>query len=202
MLFNTPCETLEIEDGTLIFHPAAYSTPEADSLFTTLSTTLPWQQDQLRIADRIVPLPRLQAWFGENGDTYTYSGLTLQPNPWTPLLLAVKQRTEDIAEHPFNSLLANFYRNENDSVGWHADNEKELGLHPVIASVSLGASRRFQLRHKTKAHLRFDLTLNHGDILVMSGTLQQYWLHQVLKEKAPTLPRISLTYRRLLSIEK
>lgn len=198
MLFASPREVIPLENGELILATAAFNTEEADALFTTLREQIAWQQDHLRIADRTVAVPRLQAWYGEEGAFYAYSGLTFAPLPWLPALQTVREKCQEIAQNTFNSVLVNLYRNENDSVGWHADDERELGPAPVIASVSLGASRRFDLQHKRKKSLKFTLELHHGDILVMQGELQQHWLHQVPKEKIPVGERINLTYRSVL----
>lgn len=199
MLFATPREVIPLDNGELIVATATWSQAEADSLYTQLLSEIPWQQDYFCIAQRRVPVPRLQAWLGDAGAHYAYSGLSFTPSPWTDTLLAIREQVESIAAHRFNSVLANLYRNENDSVGWHADNEKELGPAPVIASVSFGACRRFQLQHKHRKTLRFELELQHGDILIMAGALQQHWLHQVPKEKIPTPARINLTYRAILN---
>lgn len=199
MLFaNTP-EIISLENNSeLIFVPSAYSATEADDLFVHLQKEIPWQQDYFRQGGRSIAAPRLQAWLGDEGANYAYSGLSFTPHPWTPTLQSIREKAESIAQHAFNSVLVNLYRDEKDSVGWHSDNEKELGPVPVIASVSLGASRRFKLQHKRKKHLRFEIHLQHGDILVMRGELQQHWQHQVPKETTPTPARINLTYRQIL----
>lgn len=198
MLFASPQETISLENGELILATSAFAPDEADPLYLTLREQIAWQQDHLRIADRTVAVPRLQAWYGDAGAFYAYSGLAFVPNPWLPALQTIREKAEAIAQNTFNSVLANLYRDQNDSVGWHSDDERELGPTPVIASVSLGATRRFQLQHKRKKHLKFELALRHGDILVMQGELQQHWKHQVPKEKLPVGERINLTYRSVL----
>lgn len=197
-LFANTCEIIPLENGELLLAPAAYAAAEADHLFEQLRHEIPWQQDYFRMGERSVAVPRLQAWIGDEGAVYAYSGLSFTPHAWTPTLQSIRQKVESIAQHPFNSVLANLYRDENDSVGWHADDEKELGPAPIIASVSLGTSRRFKLQHKRKKHLRFEIHLQHGDILVMRGELQQHWQHQVPKETIPTPARVNLTYRHIL----
>lgn len=199
MLFASPRETIPLENGELIVASAAFAPDQADRFYSTLRAQIAWQQDHLRIAERTVAVPRLQAWYGDAGAFYAYSGLSFAPLPWLPALQAIRERAESIAQNTFNSVLANLYRDQHDSVGWHADDERELGPAPVIASVSLGATRRFQLQHKRKKHLKFEIALQHGDVLVMQGELQQHWMHQVPKEKFPVGERINLTYRSILN---
>ena len=136
--------------------------------------------------------PRLTAWYGDEGKTYVYSGIRNHPLPWTPLLLALKAKAEGFAESAFNSVLLNYYRDGGDSVGWHADNEPELGGRPVIASLSLGATRTFELRRRTTGKVA-KLPLTSGSILVMRGTTQHNWVHRVPKEPG-SASRINLTF--------
>ena len=144
-----------------------------------------------------VLIPRLSAWYGNEGASYTYSGLTLQPNAWTDELLSIKQKIETISGATFNSVLLNFYRHGQDSMGWHADDEPELGKMPTIASLSLGAERRFLLRAKNNHHQKHEIPLNNGSLLVMSGNTQHYWQHAIPKTRLPTKPRINLTFRQI-----
>jgi alkylated DNA repair dioxygenase AlkB len=143
---------------------------------------------------RRIPIPRLTAWHGAAG--YVYSGIRLTPAPWTPPLLELKALAERLAGQSFNSVLLNLYRDGRDSVSWHADNEPGLGRDPVIASLSLGAVRRFQLKHRRLPE-RLTLDLPHGSCLIMAGATQHHWLHQLPKTKAPVGPRINLTFRRM-----
>ncbi len=190
-------ELIEIDDGDILWIKRFLPKAEADTLFQTLQTEIPWRQDSLRIAGKDTPIPRLQAWYGDPGMTYTYSGLKLDPLPWTPTLAALKARLEDYSDCHFNSLLANLYRNEQDSVGWHADDEPELGENPAIASLSLGDTRDFQLKHRQHQDRKLTLPLQHGDLLIMKGALQHHWLHQIPKSRTPCGPRINLTFRRI-----
>ena len=190
-------ELIEIDDGDILWIKRFLPKSDADSLLQTLLADIPWRQDSIRIAGKPVPVPRLQAWYGDPGMTYTYSGLSLDPLPWSPTLAALKQRIEDYSDCQFNSLLANLYRNEQDSVGWHADNEPELGRNPAIASLSLGDTRDFQMKHRQRQEQKLSLPLQHGDLLIMKGALQHHWLHQIPKSKAPCQPRINLTFRRI-----
>jgi alkylated DNA repair dioxygenase AlkB len=149
---------------------------------------------------REVTAPRLTAWFGDPHASYVYSGVRHDPVPWTPTLADLRARVERATEHAFNSVLLNFYRDGEDSVSWHSDDEPELGAQPVIASLSLGATRVFQLKHKRRADLaRVDIELSHGSLLLMSGNCQSHWKHQIPKRRGRTRPgpRINLTFRRV-----
>jgi alkylated DNA repair dioxygenase AlkB len=141
-----------------------------------------------------VDFPRLTAWYGDNDKPYTFSGITLAPKIWTKELLEIKQKIETESKVNFNSVLLNLYRSGNDSISWHTDAEKELGINPVIASVNFGATRKFQLRHiKTKEKIEIELT--HGSLLIMQGELQHFWQHQVPKTSKVVSERINLTFR-------
>jgi alkylated DNA repair dioxygenase AlkB len=144
-----------------------------------------------------VPQPRLTAWYGDPAAQYTYSGLTWEPRPWTPTLLDLRRRLEAATDARFNSVLLNYYRDGRDSMGWHADNEPELGAAPAIASLSLGASRRFRLRpyRGGLTHPSFSLDLPTGSLLLMRGPTQQHWQHELPKTARPVGPRLNLTFR-------
>ena len=190
-------ETLPLCDGELLWIHGFLPADHCLRLFETLRTTLPWRQDHLTIAGRTIPVPRLQAWLGDAGTRYQYSGLTLEPEPWTRELALLKSAIESASQTRFNSVLANLYRDEKDSVSWHADNEPELGTNPVVASLSLGATRTFQLKHQRYRDRKHTLPLKDGDLLIMKGTLQHHWLHQVPKNRHPCQPRINLTFRAI-----
>lgn len=191
-------ERLTLPDGELLYIPQAFSTPEAQGFLEHCLRELPWRQDSIRIAGKTMAVPRLQNWFGEPGAHYSYSGIALAPLPWTASLLEIKARVESLCDGHFNCVLANHYRDGRDSVSWHSDDEPELGEQPMIASVSLGASRRFELRHRQKSAPSLRLTLDHGSLLVMLGRTQEFWAHQVPKEKDVHEPRINLTFRRII----
>jgi alkylated DNA repair dioxygenase AlkB len=141
-------------------------------------------------------LPRLTAWYGEGEAYYTYSNIAMRPRFWTPLLSHIKRKIEKVAQVEFNSVLLNLYRDGKDSVSWHQDNEPELGKEPVIGSVSFGSTRCFQFRHKLRKDLRrFDIALTHGSLLIMRGTTQQFWQHQIPKTHKPVGQRVNLTFR-------
>lgn len=166
--------------------------------FATLRGELPWRQNQLRMFGRMIPEPRLVAWLGDPGTSYSYSGIHLDPSPWTPEVTSLRQICTDLAGVEFNSVLINLYRDGNDSVDWHADDEPELGPEPVIASLSLGATRRFDLRHRASGEtIRIDLP--PGSVITMSGRCQAEWLHRVAKTKRPVGPRINLTFRTIFA---
>ena len=186
---------LSLADAQLWFHPHFLSTTEADACFTSLRDTTPWQQDFLNFGGKRVAIPRLQAWVGDKHSNYGYSGLALTPLPWTDLLADLRDRVAGIAGMAFNSVLLNYYRHGNDSVAWHSDDEKELGVNPVIASLSLGATRRFELKHRKRALPKSVCELSHGSLLVMGAGTQRHWQHQVPKQPAIVEPRINLTFR-------
>jgi len=172
-------------------------TPDDErTAFATLRSELPWRQNHLNMFGRTVPEPRLVTWMGDPGADYSYSGIRLDPVPWTPEVAALRAACSSVAGVEFNSVLANLYRDGNDSVDWHADDEPQLGREPVIASLSLGATRRFDLRHRESGEtVRVDLP--PGSVVVMSGRCQHEWVHRVAKTKRPVGPRINLTFRTI-----
>jgi alkylated DNA repair dioxygenase AlkB len=181
-------------DGEAFVVAHALGARDADRLLDALASSIDWRQEIATIMGRRMPIPRLTAWHGEAG--YVYSGIAMAPAAWTPPLLELKRCAQAHAGQDFNSVLLNLYRNGADSVGWHADNERGLGRNPVIASLSLGATRRFQLKHRRRAE-RVAIDLKHGSCLVMAGATQHHWLHQVPKTARPVGPRINLTFRRM-----
>ncbi len=193
-------ESFRLPDGRLDWIPAFLPSEVADRCFCELIDHAPWKREQVIMYGRRVAVPRLTAWFGDPRATYTYSGITMAPEPWTPLLLEIKSLVEPKSLGTiFNSVLLNLYRDGNDSVAWHSDDEPELGRNPVIASVSLGQARTFRLRHKLDETIPpVEIELTHGSLLVMSGALQHFWKHQLPKRRSPNLgPRINLTFRMI-----
>lgn len=186
---------LSMPDADVRFYPNFFDESEADRLLGELTQTTLWRQDQIRLFGRWVDQPRLTAWHGDPGCSYTYSGMTMQPQAWTAELLAIKKRIEPVAGVVFNSVLLNYYRTERDSMGWHSDDEKELGENPVIASVNLGATRRFHFKHKHLKEQKVALDLTAGSLLIMAGATQHFWLHQLPKSARTLDPRINLTFR-------
>jgi alkylated DNA repair dioxygenase AlkB len=181
-------------DGEVFLLEHAIGQRDADRLLEDLAGAIAWRQEIATIMRRRVPIPRLTAWHGEAG--YVYSGIAMQPAAWMPPLLELKRCAEAHAGQAFNSVLLNLYRDGRDSVGWHADNEPGLGRNPVIASISLGATRRFQLKHRGSGE-RVAIDLSHGSCLIMAGATQHHWLHQLPKTARPVGPRINLTFRSM-----
>lgn len=197
---------LALPDADLALYPNFVGQNTAEAWFIALMQpgAIAWRQDRIMMYGRKVPIPRLNAWYGDPGYLYRYSGIPLSPQPWTPLLAEIRAQICAATGSEFTSALINLYRDGRDSVAWHADDEPELGAQPVIASLSLGASREFQLRHR-----RYRLNglpverimLNAGSLLVMRGDTQKHWLHQVPKRSTTQVPgaRINLTFRKILS---
>lgn len=193
---KTP-EKICLQDGEILLYPDFLDSTTADSRFEHLLKATPWQQDSLNFGGKTVPIPRLQAWYGDKESRYAYSGLTLSPLPWTPLLNALNEDIQGLCNTAFNSVLLNYYRDGRDSVAWHSDDEKELGVDPVIASLSLGASRRFELKHRFRKIPKSVCELTHGSLLVMQTGIQHNWCHQVPKQPEVQDGRINLTFRHI-----
>lgn len=193
-----PLTLIPLPQAEVLLDPAFLSPEAAAALLVELTDTIPWRHEPIKLFGKEVLQPRLTSWHGDPAARYTYSGLTLDPQPWTPALQQLRQHVEAVAQTPFNSVLLNLYRNGQDSMGWHADNEPELGPTPIIASVSLGATRRFRLRPRDPqriSHAPVSLELPGGSLLLMRGTTQQHWLHAIPKTARPTAPRLNLTFR-------
>ncbi|MDZ4666913.1 MAG: alpha-ketoglutarate-dependent dioxygenase AlkB [bacterium] len=182
------------KDGEVIYYANCFNLAQSERLFEALNTQIEWQQDTIKIYGKGHLIPRLNAWYGDAGKTYAYSGLHLEPHSWTAELLEIKASIEALSGASFNSVLLNLYRNGNHSMGWHSDDERELGKNPIIASVNFGATRSFHLRHKQEKS-RIKLDLYNGSMLLMKGQTQHHWQHQVPKTKKPLGPRINLTFR-------
>jgi len=176
---------------------AAFAPPAADELLDRLLATVPWQQEHIVIFGRRTPIPRLTAWYGDTDALYTYSGIPMSPLPWISEIRQIRTVVEHLAATTFNSVLLNLYRDGNDGVSWHADDEPELGDRPVIGSVSLGATRRFVLRRRDDHAVKVELELHHGDVIVMGASVQQDWEHQIPKTARPVGARVNLTFRTI-----
>ena len=197
--FTPPALTrLPIEDGLLLHHDHWLPPESASAAFTVLRAETPWRAEQIRIAGRLIPVPRRTAWYGDPGATYVYSGIRNEPLPWTPLLSELRDAVIAAAGAPLNSVLINHYRDGRDSMGWHADDEPELGRDPVIASLSLGAPRRFVLRHATTKGRSMAFMLGDGALLVMACATQHHYRHAVPKT-AEAGERINLTFRQVIT---
>lgn len=167
----------------------------AQQWFEQLLAETPWEQPCVRLHGREYPVPRLLAWYGDPEAAYTYSGLTHQPLPWTPLLAEIRSRVSASVGQALNGVLLNYYRDGQDSMGWHSDDEPELGRNPLVASLNLGGARRFDLRRKGRNTIEHSIYLPPGSLLVMSGATQHHWQHQVAKTSRPVAPRLNLTFR-------
>lgn len=190
-LINIPLPGAELKFQEDFFPPAT-----ADALFQSLLNETDWKENEVFVWGRWHKQPRLLAWHGDAGTTYSYSGSSLNPSPWTPTLLDVRQRLEPTCAARFNSVLLNLYRDGNDRMGWHSDDEPELGSTPTIASISLGATRDMHFKHRQqKAHRPFKIALAHGSLLVMAGDTQRNWLHAINKQRGRIDRRINLTFR-------
>lgn len=193
-LFSQP-QHLNLPDSDIRYYPNFISLPEANTYFKSLLENIRWQQDDITVFGKTYPQPRLTALYANNNKPYSYSNITMLPVEFTSELLEIKNKMEELAKISFTTCLVNRYRNGNDSNGWHADNEKELGKNPIIASISLGAERFFHLKHTTNPALKYKLLLEHGSLLIMGGKTQQYWKHQLPKTAKQIGERINLTFR-------
>ena len=194
-LFDSEPIVFDVPDASIIYYPNFFSTEEATILFDTLQKEIPWQQDDIKVYGKVYPQPRLTVLFGNEGKSYSYSNITMHPHKWSPLLMSIKEKVEKTTEAIYSTVLLNYYRDGKDSNGWHADNEKELGTNPIIASLSFGAERMFQLKHNAIPNQKINIPLAHGSLLVMKGTTQHFWKHQIPKTTKPIGSRINLTFR-------
>lgn len=194
---TNPPRSVQIKNGEYIYIPNFFNRVESDFFFEILLKEIDWKQEEMNMYGKILKFPRLTAWYGDNDTPYSFSGITLSPNYWTKELQVIKNRIEPRCNATFNSVLLNLYRNGTDSISWHTDAEKELGMNPTIASVTFGATRKFQLRHKITKE-KIELNLQHGSLLVMQGQLQHYWEHQLPKTKMNVGERINLTFRVII----
>lgn len=189
-------EYLIDQDGEVILYDNFFTEEESDTYLDALTHEIEWSADTIKFFGKTFPLPRLTAWYGDPGCCYTYSGIKQNPHVWTLYLLDIKRKVEQVSDCKFNSVLLNQYRDGKDSVSWHSDDEPELGVDPIIASVSFGASRLFRLRHKFRQDVKVSsFFLNHGSLLIMRGKTQANWLHTVPKTKKSVKSRINLTFR-------
>lgn len=187
---------LLLPDAEVLYFRHACTNDESNRWLSDLLANVVWKQEAIQLFGKEIQQPRLTAWYGDEDAIYTYSNIVNHPLPWLPVLRQIKHRCEALAGASFNSVLLNHYRDGQDSMGWHQDNEPELGNDPVIASVSFGATRRFQLRHRKRKDLEtISIDLTHGSMLLMRGTTQQFWKHQIPKTAQAVGARINLTFR-------
>lgn len=197
-----PAQVLALEGADLRYLPLAYAAAEADAFFRALHDEIPWHQHRLNLFGREVAAPRLSCWIGDPDATYVYSNARFEPLPWTPTVALLR---DDLAARfglRFNSVLANLYRDGRDSVGWHSDDEAELGARPQIASLSFGATRTFRLRSRVTRKTALSIDLVHGSLLVMAGETQVFYQHALPKRVGVPDPRINLTFRTIETLCK
>lgn len=197
-LFPTDKIIFDLPDAEIEYYPNFFSEAEASQMFQQLLKEIPWQQDDITIFGKKYKQPRLTSFFGNEGKPYSYSNITMEPHNWSELLLKIKSKVEQTTGKTYSSVLLNLYRDGKDSNGWHADNEKELGQNPAIASVSFGEKRTFQLKHNSLKEAKQNIVLENGSLLLMKGPTQHYWKHQIPKTSKPINPRINLTFRTIL----
>lgn len=188
-----------LHGAELRFAPDWLTRAEADALLVSLREEIPWETHRIRLFGRELDSPRLSCWIGDEGAAYSYSGARFQPLPWPAALLPVRQRLANELDGAFNSVLANRYRDGCDYMGWHSDNESALGPHPLIASLSLGATRRFVLKHRHEPSRKLELELPHGSLLVMGGDTQRNYKHALPRTARPVGERINLTFRNIVA---
>jgi alkylated DNA repair dioxygenase AlkB len=187
-------------DGTVIHHGPLLTEPEATAAFTALLTELPWQHDEVRLFGKRIVTARKVSWHGDRPFSYTYSGIPRSAQPWTATLAAIKTRIEATTGTTYNSCLANLYHTGTEGMAWHSDDEAMLLAHAPIASLSLGAPRRFDFKHKKDPSLRASILLEHGHLLLMLNETQTHWLHALPKTKKIQAPRINLTFRTINTV--
>ncbi|MEN9336443.1 MAG: hypothetical protein RLZZ500_1430 [Bacteroidota bacterium] len=190
IVFNVP-------DAEILWYPNFFDIAQSQDFFQQLLSEIPWQHDTITVYGKKHLQPRLTALFGNEGKPYAYSDIVMQPHAWTPLLTFLREEIESVCDERFTTVLLNQYRNGQDSNGWHADNERELGRNPVIASLSFGAERMFHLQHNTIKEAKLKINLTPGSLLLMKGSTQHFWKHQIPKTAKPVGPRINLTFRIL-----
>jgi len=186
---------LHLREAEVSWHRHWLPRDAADTLQRTLREDVPWEVHRIRMFGRQVDSPRLSCWMGDPAARYRYSGTDFVPQPWHPALLPLRDQLAAFCGHAFNSVLLNRYRDGDDGMGWHSDNEPELGPAPVIASLSLGAGRRFLLRRRDDHAKKAEVLLDHGDLLVMGGQTQRHYQHSLPKSARPLAERLNLTFR-------
>lgn len=193
-------QAIALPDADLRFEAQALASDRADACFTALQAEIPWDQHRLRLFGREIDAPRRSCWIGDADAVYTYSRTRFEPHPWTPTTAALRDELERLTGTRFNSVLANRYRDGNDAMGWHSDDERELGPEPLIASLSFGAARRFRLRHRhDRTQPVLSIELGHGSLLLMAGATQRLYQHALPRSTRVTGERINLTFRNVLT---
>lgn len=193
-------QCIDLGDGGLRYAPHWLNGDAADALFVALRDNIVWECHRIVLFGREVPSPRLSCWIGDADASYTYSRMRYQPRPWPEALRSIRARLRGVLGVDCNGVLANFYRDGRDGMGWHADDEPEIDPRVPIASLSLGVPRRFALRRRDDHGQRLSIELGHGSLLLMDASLQQRWQHALPKTARAIGPRINLTFRRIVSI--
>jgi alkylated DNA repair dioxygenase AlkB len=188
---------LAMPDAEVWLYPAFFDADESNRFLHNLISEINWQQPVINVASGEITTPRLVGWCSDENINYGYSGITLEHTPWTPTSQKIKTRVEEVVGVTFNGVLLNYYRDADDNVTWHSDEEMLLGAQSVIASVSLGGTRAFQFKHKQQPDLRTEILLTNGSLLIMRGTTQEFWKHRIPKSKEPVAPRLNLTFRQI-----
>jgi alkylated DNA repair dioxygenase AlkB len=188
------------KDGEVFYWSEFLNSDMADSLFRQLLENIDWSKDKVKLFGKIYITEREVAWYADDDLSYTYSGEKKVPKAWSAELLNLKHTIEEATGETFNACLLNLYHSGNEGMGWHSDDEPELGYEPVIASLSLGAKRKFAFKHKHD-QLKYSLELEHGSLLLMKGRTQHDWKHALPKSKKVGLPRINLTFRKILVLK-
>lgn len=199
-LFEEPGQVMKNwlhKDGTVNYYGIVFSDKSANACYQYLLTNTPWQHDESALYGKHIVTKRKVAWYSSSPFNYSYSNTNKMSHPWTPLLLQLKEKVELVTGESYNSCLINLYHNESEGVGWHSDNEKSLKPCGAIASLTLGAERRFSFKHK-KSQETINLLLQHGSVLVMKDEIQQHWVHRLPAIKQPHSPRINLTFRTVI----
>lgn len=194
---DSSLQSVPLEGADVRYCASAFSAEQADALLAALLREIPWEQHRLRLFGREVDAPRLSCWIGDPGAVYVYSRTRFEPRAWPPALAAIRDHLLTRFDLRFNSVLANLYRDGRDSMGWHSDDEPELGREPAIASLSFGAVRRFRLRLRETRRVAGTIDLAHGSLLVMRGATQRLYQHDLPKTSAGVGPRVNLTFRTI-----
>lgn len=194
---NTPSQTNLLPfQGEVYYYGPVLEVSKADDYYEKLLKNIEWKPDKANLFGKVITTKRSVAWYADTPFSYTYSKITKTALPWTQELLELKKFVESQCGESFNSCLLNLYHNESEGMAWHSDGEKDLKKHGAIASLTLGAERKFCFKHK-KEGTKIDIVLPHGSLLVMIGTTQEYWLHRLPPTKLKKGPRINLTFRTI-----
>ncbi len=194
-LFSTEKQEVNLPPSKADFYSNFLKKDQADFLFNNLYDGLDWKQEKINFMGKVSPIPRLTYWFSKENKEYTYSGIKVLPVPYSKVIQRLSDLVEEKSGYEFNSVLLNLYRDGNDKVAWHADDEKSLTDTINIASVSIGAEREFQFKSKHNPEEKEEILLTHGSLLIMHDPVQQHWLHQIPVRKKVNKPRINLTFR-------